>query len=214
MTWINTVSGKRVDLLKPDPESITFGDIAHALSRVNRFCGHIRQEHYSVAEHSVRCALAAERLRYSTVAQLACLLHDAHEAYINDICTPLKEILRTEQQWSAIEGIEKVFDALIWQKLGANETPYERMGGYVKHVDGWMCVYEAERVLLKREDWDFRPARDVALEQWRQPALGWSPDTAKRHFIARYRHLRRSLGAERRIAARSERQVKTMETAA
>ena len=49
--WILTASGRRFDLLAPTVESVDAGDIAHALSQVNRFGGHTRVP-YSVAEHS------------------------------------------------------------------------------------------------------------------------------------------------------------------
>ena len=71
---IRTNTGKVFDLKLMDPESICIEDIAHALSHVSRFGGHL-DKHYSVAQHSVYVAqcLTAEN-------QLAGLLHDATEA--------------------------------------------------------------------------------------------------------------------------------------
>jgi hypothetical protein len=34
MSWINTVSGKKVDLINPSPESICIDDIANGLSNL------------------------------------------------------------------------------------------------------------------------------------------------------------------------------------
>lgn len=89
-TWMETWSGKRVDLLNPDPSQIDIRDIAHHLSILNRFTGATKVP-YSVAQHSLYVSmLVPEHL------QLHALLHDAHEAYTNDISTPLKECLYEE----------------------------------------------------------------------------------------------------------------------
>ena len=44
-----TVSGRQVNLLYPKPEMIDLGDIAHALSRIQRFAGHTTVP-YTVAQ--------------------------------------------------------------------------------------------------------------------------------------------------------------------
>ena len=54
-TWIQTYTGRAFDLLDPRPEQIDPLDIAHALSQICRFTGHVR-EFYSVAQHSVLVA--------------------------------------------------------------------------------------------------------------------------------------------------------------
>lgn len=87
VTYIATYSGIRFDLLNPDPKSVRIGDIAHSLSLLCRFNGHIRK-FYSVAEHC--CAVAAA---CPDEAKVYGLLHDAAEAYIGDITRPLKRIL-------------------------------------------------------------------------------------------------------------------------
>ena len=64
-------------------------DIAHALAQINRFNGHAKRP-YSVAEHSLVCMEIAQHLELPPVVQLACLMHDAHEAYTGDVATPIK----------------------------------------------------------------------------------------------------------------------------
>lgn len=87
MTWILTNSGKRFDLIDPQPDMIDLCDIAHALANECRFAGHSRY-FYSVAQHSV----LASRIVPAEHAFEA-LLHDATEAYLKDIPRPLKHLL-------------------------------------------------------------------------------------------------------------------------
>jgi uncharacterized protein len=82
---IRTFSGVMFNVFEPDPELICIEDITHALSNLCRFGGHTAT-FYSVAEHSIRCAnLVTGRKR-----KLAALLHDASEAYLVDIPSPIK----------------------------------------------------------------------------------------------------------------------------
>lgn len=202
MTWINTVSGKRLSLVTPLVSDVTINDIAHSLSRINRFNGHIRPEHYSVAEHSVRCAIAAERLALPATAQMACLLHDAHEYAVGDISTPLKWHLQDSGQRDALAGCSVRLDAVIWHKLtGQSVITMRAWRDEVHHIDLWMLGYEADRLMHKRDDWDVKIPRDVVLEQWRQPALGWQPIRAKQYFLARYRCIRTRMRAAAMVAA-------------
>lgn len=96
-SWILTHSGKRFSPLDPDPDDIVVADIAHALSMLCRFTGHCRL-FYSVAQHSVLVsdmveATASEweldQLGLEHLRKVA-LLHDATEAYLCDIASPLK----------------------------------------------------------------------------------------------------------------------------
>lgn len=84
---LTTNTGKHVDLMNPDPSQFTITDIAFALSKLCRFNGQIKT-FYSVAEHSMKVAEMLPK-KY----QLQGLLHDASEAYICDVPTPLKHLL-------------------------------------------------------------------------------------------------------------------------
>lgn len=82
--FIRTVSGRYVNLLDPDPSTICIEDIAYHLSNICRFTGAC-VPFYSVAKHSV----VVSYLCPPEVA-LQGLLHDATEAYLGDIASPLK----------------------------------------------------------------------------------------------------------------------------
>lgn len=91
-SFVETRSGQRVSVVNPQPEQFDIKDIAYALSNTCRFNGHCAG-FYSVAEHSVAVAL-----RLPANLRLAGLLHDATEAYLGDIPSPIKQFLPDYQE--------------------------------------------------------------------------------------------------------------------
>ena len=91
MFWCQTFTGRKVDIFHPSPEMVDIEDIAHALSMTCRFGGHCR-DFYSVAEHSVLVEQIGRHALHCTFSRISMLLllHDAAEAYIGDIITPIK----------------------------------------------------------------------------------------------------------------------------
>lgn len=84
---IRTITGKDFNVFEPNPDLIDIEDIAHALSNQCRWGGHL-PKFYSVAQHSLNCAHRA-----TEPFKLQALLHDASEAYLLDIPTPIKRKL-------------------------------------------------------------------------------------------------------------------------
>lgn len=109
--WIETRSGKRVSVENPLPNQFDIKDIAYALSNTCRFNGHC-SGFYSVAEHSVAVAL-----RLPPDMRLAGLLHDATEAYLGDVPSPIKQFLpdykAIEQRFE--EALATAFMVDLWQ---------------------------------------------------------------------------------------------------
>lgn len=93
-SWMITSSGREffLDGIHSHRNNIDLGDIAAALAKINRFTGHTSRP-YSVAEHSLLCADIAEHLNLPAYAQLAALMHDAHEAYVGDMTSPAKQVV-------------------------------------------------------------------------------------------------------------------------
>ena len=123
MSCIRTYTGIMFDPLNPDPDLINLGGISHALSLLCRANGHFRN-FYSVAQHSVNCMEEAKIRGYSRRVQLACLLHDASEAYLSDVTRPVK------QEIPKYLEIEKPLQEAIWKKyLGdlLTEEEYEQV---------------------------------------------------------------------------------------
>jgi len=89
--YIVTRGGRKFSFVNPKPEDVDLGDIAHALSHANRFTGHTYAP-WTVAQHSL---LVSELCWYETrdnEVALHGLFHDAAEAYVGDISSPLKTI--------------------------------------------------------------------------------------------------------------------------
>jgi hypothetical protein len=76
-------------------------DVAHALSLLNRYTGHIPYP-YSVAEHST---LAAKVWGRTPLERLAILLHDAHEAFMGDIATPVKAAMAETADFECVDHV-------------------------------------------------------------------------------------------------------------
>lgn len=104
MTWILTRSGVEFDFTNPTPDMINLIDIAHSLSRIQRFNGHTNVN-CSVALHSVILSHAVPK-EYAKQA----LLHDAH---LGDISTPVKQLL-----WPRVAALELDIDAAISIRFG------------------------------------------------------------------------------------------------
>jgi hypothetical protein len=136
MSWIQTVNNKKIDFKDPDPDQIIIEDIASGLSNMPRFAGQLRK-FYSVAEH----CLLAERLYVQATEHpdvdvcRAILMHDATEAYMCDVPTPLKSLLKEYQL------IEDMLDEVIKEKFSISTD--EKVQEIVKKYDVLMLKNEA-----------------------------------------------------------------------
>lgn len=92
MRTIITFTGHHVDPFHPDPKEITLRDICHALSLLCRGGGHVKT-FYSVGQHVLACGDEARAREAGKRVELGCLLHDASEAYMVDLPTPIKDAI-------------------------------------------------------------------------------------------------------------------------
>ncbi len=134
MSCIVTFTKKQFDPCEPNESEIDIFDIAHALSLLCRSGGHF-PSYYCVGQHCVSCSNEAKGRGYSKRVQLACLLHDASEAYIADITRPVKHKLTEYLKY------ESKLQTMIYKKfLGSELTADEE--ALVKTVDDTMLFYE------------------------------------------------------------------------
>jgi|SRR5690625_3651787 len=139
---MTTYSGITFNPLHPDKKKIKTEDIAHALSLLCRANGHA-QHFYSVAQHSLYCALEAKKRNYSPRVQLGALLHDASEAYISDIIRPVKSHLKQYQM------IEANLQKMIYKAYGLEDLSHEEIR-LIEEIDDAMLAYELA-VLLNQK---------------------------------------------------------------
>lgn len=172
MTFISTYTGRRFYPLDPNPSDVCIEDIAHALAMICRFNGHVR-EFYSVAEHSVHVS----RIVPPEYA-LAGLLHDASEAYIADVSSPLKK----SDMFIGYRLAECDLQDTIEEAMGLPPIETDTAEA-VRRADRAMLALEA-RSLLPYDPWmdDLPTSADVTLGLW-------GPSEAKRRFLERYAEL-------------------------
>ena len=187
-----TFSGR--DYLPPQmvPADVHIEDVAHALSLICRFGGHT-EVHYSVAQHSLLVARILEDQGAPVDAQLAGLLHDAHEAYIGDLPTPIKSVLG--QAWNDLEAdvaaaVRRALDVTFafhdWEDL----LKYaDRVALATERRD--LMHFDANRNL------PWRILEGVAPFHEKIGALGWSPQWWADVFLDRYETLRSAREAAR-----------------
>jgi hypothetical protein len=136
-----TNTGADVDLRSPVPSTISAHDIGNALAKINRFNGHTSRP-YSVAEHSLLVLQLLQR-EYgitSPAAQLAALLHDAHEAYTGDLSTPCKRAVG--YQWT---DFEDRWERLVLNRFGVFKAARE-YASLIKSCD--LMALACERTAL------------------------------------------------------------------
>lgn len=187
---IITHSGLRLNLLEPDPASICIEDISHALSNLCRFTGHTTK-FYSVAEHSLRASVfICEKLAWGgegtekipklstdTSLALETLLHDATEAYLGDVSSPLKA------QLPEYRLIERNLDLTIRQKFGLPLTQSE----WVTHADLVMLATEKRDLVpgAINEHWDYLEG----INPLKSKIIPLPPHSAKMHFLSNFKNL-------------------------
>jgi hypothetical protein len=175
--WITTFGGKRIKLPSIHPSAVSLIDIGHSLGLQCRYMGQCRH-FYSVAEHSVIVKELARLSGEDEEVQLACLLHDAHEAYLGDFPSPFK---------LAIEGLREFEDEVersVREALGLPDKR-DQVWKRVKHYDIIALHLEAN-TLLNKPGWiddrilDLVPRFEHGGEMVR--VHGWAPDIATEMF--------------------------------
>lgn len=191
--WLQTFSGVKFYVRDPRPEDVRIEDIAHALSMVVRFGGHVRRP-YSVAEHSVRVAECVAELGGSPEEIFWGLMHDAAEAYVGDIIWPLKRA----PELAGYKMVERRVELAICK---AFRMSYD-MPAIVKHAD--LVMLATEKRDLMRGDHTTVEREAIAAkgetDKWYcddvQPhpkaVVGWSPYDAKALFLSHFEKLERA----------------------
>lgn len=179
--WIQTYTGVAFYPLDPRVEDVRIEDIAHALALQCRFAGACRVP-YSVAEHSARVANHVEtaiclsnlQQRYETV--LAALLHDASEAYLVDVPSPIKSELKGYAE------IEKRVQKTIFLAFGIGS--HLRFSRDIKRADATLLATE-KRDLMGSDPQPWQPLPDP-LPRTITP---WTWRSAEKIFLFEFERL-------------------------
>lgn len=149
---LTLANGHHVDLLGPKSSDVDFDVIGEHLAKENRYNGATPDVCYSVAEHSVRAALAA--LYSGATDDLAAyvLIHDCHEAFLKDDTTPKKSAIGViaEEAFGvlastitdAFDRLTDRFDAAIHEAAGLQWPPSREIAGAIKYWDLRMFATE------------------------------------------------------------------------
>lgn len=139
--WQRMLSGRRLDLLDPDPADIAIEDIAHGLARVARWNGQTIGTHaFSVAQHVLVVEeIAADRNPdWPPAWRLAALLHDAPEYVVGDLISPFKTAIGFD--YKAFEN--RLLEAIHRRFLLPSQLP-DTIATEIKTADRIAAFFEA-----------------------------------------------------------------------
>ena len=139
--WQRMLSGRRLDLLDPDPADVAIEDIAHGLARVARWNGQTIGRHaFSVAQHVLIVEdIAFERNpAWSTSWRLAALLHDAPEYVVGDLISPFKTAIGFDYK-----AFENRLLAAIHTRFALPQQLPDPIAAEIKTADRIAAYYEA-----------------------------------------------------------------------
>ncbi len=164
--FMTTISGKKIVYDDLDPHAIDITDIAHSLSNICRFGGHINK-FYSVAQHSVMVSKMVPKH-----LALAGLLHDASEAYLSDIVRPAKRMLPQYKE------LELKLQSVIEERFKVTFDHEE-----IHIADNRALYVEAEHFYGDISDWGL----DNFV--WDALIVPFSPEEARLMFMHRFNEL-------------------------
>lgn len=177
--YLVTYSGNVYSIGKLDAKEVHIYDIAHALSYQRRFGGHLAAP-WSVAEHSIKVAQLLAEVGHGPDVQLQGLMHDAHEAYVTDVPTPLKTAEFRKWERQAERAVRKAM--LLPDKFHPD----------VKKADEDLCTMEARR-LHDNAAWPLD--RELNFEIAKELVIQPTPPGTEEHIKARFRFLYYQLAA-------------------
>lgn len=166
---ITLSSGEHYHYLEPDPRVVNIEVIAASLSKQCRFSGHTRR-FYSVAEHCYWASRVVARGH-----ELAALLHDAAEAFVVDVPTPLKMLL---PDYRVIE--DRAHD-VVAKVFGVTWTPE------VKQADLVMLATEKRDLMPETAPWAHLEGIDPMARSI--DFMSGNPIVWERRFINRFKEL-------------------------
>lgn len=168
---ILTATGQYFYFNKPEEHQYDIEEIAHALSHTCRYTGHCKR-FYSVAQHSVLVAMVLPpEFRFQG------LMHDASEAYLGDVASPLKGLL------PEYKALEHRVEQAISDHFG---LPFP-LHPAVKNADLRMLMTEKRDIMLQtgqcQKEWP-------DIEPYKFKIRPCEPEVSKAMFLDMYTNLK------------------------
>lgn len=188
MTIATTFSGLGLSLLDPQPDQVDIHDIARALSQINRFNGNTRFP-YSVGLHSLMAAEAGASIGHTAQFKLAALMHDAAEAYVGDVSTPVKELLGDK-----FRDIERRVSEVIYRKYGVDEVLV--YSDTMRDIDRTLANAERSLLICDAAHWPAGYTTQTSMHGAKCRAVEdeLSPGAVQVLFLSRFQELRLAIG--------------------
>ncbi len=173
---IITHRGDFVNPFQPEENVYHIQDIAHALARICRWNGHCR-DFYSVAQHSVRLY---DALPENSTEELRrrILLHDASEAYLTDLPTPIKKA------FPGYKAAEIALSLELYKFFGLSPVHFAH-DIIVEMMDKTLAGVEAAQLGLRPGAWLSGAPYELICSLAGDAPRCWTPEEAERQFLSR-----------------------------
>jgi len=196
--WVLLPSGKRLDLLTPDPSGWTDRDLAISLSRTYRWGGHSRWElPLSVAQHSLLVLVMRQKMNalqpLSRSKAMRELLHDAEEGFLCfDPISPLKPHLGEDFKTVSNRLRAAIATRYALEPWDCADYVLHKQADHLAaaseafHVTGWSREEIRNSLQIRLEPVATDP---LPLLEGMQPWEPWPPRTAASLFLAKLSEL-------------------------
>jgi len=195
--WVRLGSGRRLDLLDPQPDQLEDRDIAVSLSRTYRWGGHSCWDlPLSVAQHSLLVLVLRQQMQphqpLTPGEALRELLHDADKLTGFDAVAPLRPHLGAEfhaltaRLQAAVAARYRLPDWQPDDHVMHKRADHLAAASEAVHVAGWHPGELSETLGIR-----LAPLRDdpLPLLDGLQPWESWPPGRAASLFLAKLREL-------------------------
>lgn len=188
--WLRLPSGRRLDLMNPDPEVWLDSDLVTRLSRTLRWGGEsIFPQSLSVAQHcltvlAIRRLFATEPL--SPASELLELLHDAEEGFLGwDCLSPVKAFLGSpfaqlsDRLFNAIAARYKLPFWTVEAHRAHKHADIVAAASEAVHCVGWSRDEVRSVLLIQHPILEVDPLAEI---YGCQPWEPWLPEVAAQRF--------------------------------
>jgi len=185
--WVPTYSGKGFRPITPKVSDVRLEDIAHGLAYKFRYGG--QTEPVTIAEHSLLVSRIIETLWPKSGQMLAGLLHDACEAYTQDLWAPIRCFVKVAHPNGSLitwGDMERAVNQTIAKAFGIDQDFYSAPEVHAADILAVSIEKAQIPALQKSGSWGTPP---VPPELSGLQIEYLSPQTACDAFVGRFHSL-------------------------